>query len=468
MKRLAAGLCLMAILFLTACTGKGTPSTSTVHAVSTIEPERVITQVVTQLVVVTPTPEPTPSPLPTPVPPEPKIKSVPGVNYRIWGLTFEPVSDTEPNRDTTADIEKLYELISDLAPYTETIRIPWCGGGMDKAAMIAHDMGLGVFAEARIGKDITVNNAEMDCLINLTNGGYADVAIIGDGTLTRGDLTEDQLIGYFKKFRSAAPYVAIISPEPWQSVGQYPALIAAETVVGVTFNPAGEGIPLEKSAAEFETWYVNFHSYLSAVGQNKDIVVIGTGWPSCGKNGSPPKAAFYLGGFTSMARANNLLFYFDAFDEPYKAKGGSVEAGCMGLWDAERNLKPGMALTFTGIIGGEGNPEVGITYLPPLEAPYDLQGYATHVIPADYRIVVYIKVPDQGWWIKPTTEDPFTEITDSGQWRCSCFIAGNDDRATDIAVFLVPKTYRPPVITGGDEIPKEVYDNSVATVTEHR
>jgi len=109
------------------------------------------------------------------------------------------------------------------------------------------------------------------------------------------------------------------------------------------------------------------------------IIVSETGWPSCGNQvgdavPSPENASFYFLNFVSWARANNVpYFYFEAFDESWKAVYEGPQGACWGIWDKDGNLKPGMQDVFDGkvmqdnwsstaIPGSLGSPCIGFTY----------------------------------------------------------------------------------------------------------
>ena len=76
--------------------------------------------------------------------------------------------------------------------------------------------------------------------------------------------------------------------------------------------------------------------------------MVETGWPSGGDvNGDavpgPENAARYLADFMSWSEARGVdYFYFEAFDEPWKAqREGSVGAN-WGIWDNDGLLKEPM------------------------------------------------------------------------------------------------------------------------------
>ena len=61
----------------------------------------------------------------------------------------------------------------------------------------------------------------------------------------------------------------------------------------------------------------------------------------------PENAAFYFLNFVSWARANSVqYFYFEAYDEPWKAAREGPQGACWGLWDQNSQLKAGMQAVF--------------------------------------------------------------------------------------------------------------------------
>ena len=79
---------------------------------------------------------------------------------------------------------------------------------------------------------------------------------------------------------------------------------------------------------------------------NKEIFVGETGWPCCGDafSGavpSPENASRCFLNFVSWARANNVpYFYFEAFDEQWKATYEGSPNACWGIWERNSNMKP--------------------------------------------------------------------------------------------------------------------------------
>jgi len=74
----------------------------------------------------------------------------------------------------------------------------------------------------------------------------------------------------------------------------------------------------------------------------------------------------------------------------------------------------------------------------------NLRGQAGRFSPGKHMVAVYIKVEDV-WWTKPTYALPLTQIDADGFWTCDITTGGNDEYATEIAAFLLPKDINAPV-----------------------
>lgn len=106
-------------------------------------------------------------------------------------------------------------------------------------------------------------------------------------------------------------------------------------------------------------------------------------------------------------------------------------------------------------------PSVEFTIVPPSGSSQNLEGRVFCVNSVDYRIAAYINVGG-GWWTKPYWAMPLTSIRADGTFTVDITTGGNDPYATKIAAFLVPTGYNPPLMSGGPELPAELYANTVA------
>ena len=90
----------------------------------------------------------------------------------------------------------------------------------------------------------------------------------------------------------------------------------------------------------------------------------------------------------------------------------------------------------------------------------EILGGTQGVLPWTHYIVVYIYV--NGGWTKPTFAEPIILVDFLGLWYCDITTGGVDELATKVAVFLLPFSYpEPPLLSGSQEIPQELYDNAV-------
>jgi len=75
----------------------------------------------------------------------------------------------------------------------------------------------------------------------------------------------------------------------------------------------------------------------------------------------------------------------------------------------------------------------------------------------DHGIAVYIFVEEAGgWWNKPYSASPVTPIQPDSGFTTNIVIGGLDQFATKIIAFLIPLSFSPPVLTGG-ELPATMF-----------
>lgn len=406
----------------------------------------------------------------------------PLVSCKIHGLCFGPfVKDGQnPALGSIVSEAQVCELLIHIAAYVEWVRTYGCSGGLEYVGEIAHALGLKVAYGAWISTDLVANQEQIDKLIELCNAGDVDIAIIGSEVLLRGDLTAAELIAYINQVKAAIPAnIPVTTDDVYSLWLTHPELIQACDLILMNVYSYWEGVKLENAMESLHETYCQ----VWAVAGGKEIIVGETGWPSCGDTigeaiPSPINAAYYFQNFVSWAEENEVdYFYFEAFDEPWKATAAHPQEACWGIWDKDGNMKAGMQAVFDcermdnnwgdpcqEPIEGPCPPEappLRFTYVPPIGSYDNLKGQVCDYEPADYRIAVYIKV-GSGWWTKPYWDSPLTIIQSDGSWSCDFTTGGNDPQATKIAAYLVPVDYDPPLMSGGSTLPQELEDNSVA------
>jgi len=299
--------------------------------------------------------------------------------------------------------------------------------------------------------------------------------VVGSEALYRGELTEEQLISYIERVRTAVPGVPVTTGEIYQTWIDHPNLVTAVDVLFSNYYPYWEGVTIDSAIAALNA----SHQQVVNVAQGRDVGVSETGWPSGGDTlgsavPSPENAARYFMEFVTWAEVNSTVyFYFEAFDEPWKASYEGPQGAFWGIWDTDGVLKPGMLPVFLGersedtwslvdgIPGGAGEPNLLFTFVPDRLTTDNLSGVALHVVPTDHAVVVYIWVSNE-WWVKPFADSPLTNIAFDGSFITDITTGGIDSRADRIVAFLIPRTYSPPIALGWSTLPSELYQNALA------
>jgi exo-beta-1,3-glucanase (GH17 family) len=362
-----------------------------------------------------------------------------------------------------------------VAPYTQWIRTFGTTDGLEKAGLVARSLGLKAAIGAWLGRDLAANEQQITNLINICKAGQCDLAIVGSEVLLRGDLSEAQLIDYIKRVRQAVPAgIPVTTADVYSQFLTRPNVLANIDLVMANFYPYWEGTRVDLAMGSLHARY----GEVKAAAGGKQVYVSETGWPSAGDQigaavPSAQNASFYFLNFVSWARANNVqYFYFESFDESWKAKYEGPQGAHWGIWDKDGNLKPGMQEVFDGrtipdnwsssVVNCDPNsPKLRFTSVPPLGSFDNLFGQVCGVKAADFRIVVYIKVGN-GWWVKPFANQPLTTIANDGSWSADITTGGFDSSATVIVAYLVPNGFSPPILLGSPTIPDTLAQNSIA------
>jgi exo-beta-1,3-glucanase (GH17 family) len=398
--------------------------------------------------------------------------------FRLHGVNFSPYIDPQsPNLGSQISEAQLIARMKIVQPYTKWIRTFGSTSGLEKSGLVAHGLGLKAALGAWIGTNHAANEVEIAGLI--AHAQDADLLIVGSEVLLRGDVSESELIDYINRVRAAAPGIPVATADVYYKLIEHPNVIAACDVILPNYYPYWEQIAVDHAIADLHTKY----QQLLAAANGKPVIISETGWPSAGDSQgaavpSPANAAYYFQNFVSWARANRVeYFYFEAFDEAWKAANEGPQGAHWGIWTNDAIIKTGFEETLFGetmpdnwsgvaVPGGPGTPSIAFTSVPPYGSFNNLQGQVLHVAPADYRVAVYIYVG--GWWTKPTFANPLTTILPDGTWTCDITTGGSDQNATQIAAFLVASTYSPPQMSGGQTLPSSLYSDSAANVSVTR
>ena len=120
----------------------------------------------------------------------------------------------------------------------------------------------------------------------------------------------------------------------------------------------------------------------------------------------------------------------------------------------------GLCLVEFGVV--EASPSVEFTHIPAYGSTENLTGCVSNVNVTGYGVAVYVYVG--GWWTKPTFVQPLSTIRSDCTWTCDITTGGSDAYATQLAAYLVPLTYAPPLAEGWPQLPDVLASNAVASL----
>lgn len=266
----------------------------------------------------------------------------------VYGLNFGPYVYLGQQAGDTISPAQLTSLLTGLQGYTQWIRTFGIEKGLEAVPPIARQLGFKTAIGAFIGTGAVVNAIEIGHLVAAANAGNVDLAIVGNEVLLVGSQSEDALIAYIRSVRSQIPAnVPVTYVDTWRTILAHPNMIATVDVVAVNVYPFWDGVPADQALAALQSAY----AATVQAANGKPVIIAETGWPSGGGGTSvgavpsPANEAAYFGAVEQWARSSNIaLFYFEAYDEPWKANYGDYSS--WGIWDGIGTLKPGMADVF--------------------------------------------------------------------------------------------------------------------------
>ena len=262
------------------------------------------------------------------------------LNNGMHGLCFSPYVEGQKPGDfiSESQIRRKLELIQ---PHTKWIRTFSCTDGNEQIPILAKEYGLKTLVGAWLGDDPIINEDEINGLINLTNQGCVDIAAVGNEVMYRKDLSEDELIDYINRVKSAIPNTPVGYVDAYYEFTDRPKITDVCDVILANCYPFWEGCSLEYSLVYMKQMY--FQAMSAAKG--KKVIITETGWPSQGANleGAFPSyenALKYFINAQNWSNDENIeMFYFSSFDESWKVGSEGDVGAFWGLWDKDEKLK---------------------------------------------------------------------------------------------------------------------------------
>ena len=258
----------------------------------------------------------------------------------LHGLCFSPYLEGQNIGDqlSKSQISRRMDIV---APYTKWVRSFSCTEGNEHTPKIAHDKDLKTMVGAWIGSDKSQNEKELATLIKLGKSGLVDIAVVGNETLMREELTQNELLEYIHRVKQALPGIPVTYVDAYYQFIERPQLIDACDVILVNCYPFWEGCSIEQSA----TYLKQMYAVTQKAANGKPVIIAETGWPNQGvstKDAQPSEnnAMKYFINTTNWAQQNEVpLFYFSSFDESWKVHHEGDVGARWGLWDTNEKLK---------------------------------------------------------------------------------------------------------------------------------
>ncbi len=262
------------------------------------------------------------------------------LNNGLHGLCFSPYLEGQNIGDqlSKAQITKRMDVI---APYTQWVRSFSCTEGNEHIPKVAQQKELKTMVGAWIGDDKTQNEKEIKALIKLGTSGFVDIAVVGNETLMREELNEDELIAYINRVKKALPGIPVGYVDAYYQFEKRSKLIDACDVILVNCYPFWEGCNIDNSA----TYLKQMYAVTQQLAKGKPVIITETGWPNKGDSLESAKptennAMKYFIDTSNWAQKNEIpLFYFSSFDESWKVHHEGDVGARWGIWDKNEKLK---------------------------------------------------------------------------------------------------------------------------------
>ena len=254
----------------------------------------------------------------------------------VHGLCFSPyLAGQQPGDQIGA--AQIRERLQIIRPHTRWVRSFSCTDGHEQTPRIAHELGFKTLVGAWLGTDATINEAELQGLIEVARAGHADIVAVGNEVLLREDMSEDALLACIQRVKDALPGVAVGYVDAYYLFEKHPRITAACDVVLTNCYPFWEGCPREQALAYMQTMVARTR----AAAPGKRVVISETGWPDQGSafHGSVPSREGAMQYFVDTCRwaADDGIevFWFAAFDEAWKVGAEGDVGAFWGLWDKD-------------------------------------------------------------------------------------------------------------------------------------
>ena len=257
----------------------------------------------------------------------------------IHGLCFSPYEEGQSPGDLISE-EQIRRRMALIAPHTKWIRSFSCTEGNENIARIAREFGLKTLVGAWLGTDAEINRKEVDGLVTLCKEGVVDIAAVGNEVLYRGDLTEEELLGFIAEVKDKVE-VPVGYVDAYYEFTAKPKVTEICDVILANCYPYWEACPFEYSLLYMKEMYAQ----AKVAAKGKPVLISETGWPSdgAGLHAAVPSKSSAMGYFINTqqwTKEDDIpVFYFSSFDKSWKVGAEGDVGAYWGIYDKEEQLK---------------------------------------------------------------------------------------------------------------------------------
>jgi exo-beta-1,3-glucanase (GH17 family) len=258
----------------------------------------------------------------------------------MHGIGFSPYEEGQEPGDqiSEAQIRRRMEIIK---PYTKWIRSFSCTDGNENIPRIAREYGIKTMVGAWLGDDPEINEKEIAGLIQLAKEGCVDIAAVGNEVMYRGDLTEEELLGFIYRVKDQITGIPVGYVDAYYEFTDRPKITEACDVILANCYPYWEGCDIDYSLVYMKQM---FQQAMDAA-KGKKVIISETGWPSQGESlgGAKPSynnvLKYFINAQLWSQQDDIEIFYFSSFDESWKVGAEGDVGAYWGIWDKNEQLK---------------------------------------------------------------------------------------------------------------------------------
>lgn len=262
------------------------------------------------------------------------------LDAKIHGISFSPYVEGQGPGTIISDAQ-IRERLSIIQPYVNWVRSFSCKEGNEQIPAIASEMGLKNMVGIWLDDDLEQNEVEIANGIEVARAGHADILAVGNEVLLRGDITEDQLLDYIQRVKSAAPGVPVGYVDAYFEFVDHPRITEACDVLLANCYPFWEGCSAEHALLYMKDMY---RRVVDVAGGRK-VIISETGWPNVGTPtmGAVPSyenaIKYFIDAYQWAEQDGIEIFYFSSFDEAWKVDAEGDVGAYWGLWDKDGKPK---------------------------------------------------------------------------------------------------------------------------------